>query len=52
MAHLLEDVDLAGDAFHVAFIFDFVLFEDFDCDHFVGNCVSADPHLAERTLPE
>ena len=52
MAHLLEDVYFACDSLNVALVFYFVLFEDFNRNHLVGDCVSTDPHLAECALSE
>lgn len=52
VVHLLEDFDFSRDAFNVFLVFDFGLFQDFDCDLLARQNVRAQPDFAEGALTQ
>ena len=52
MANLFQDVNLARHSLYIRFIFDFVLFQDFNCDKFIRDCMRPDSHFSKGSLTE
>ena len=52
VVHLFQDFDFSRDAFNVFLVFDFGLFQNFDCDLFACQDVRAEPDFAEGALTQ
>ena len=50
VSHYLENVDLPSHALNIAYISDFVFFEDFDCHFLTGEGVRSNLYLSKGSL--
>ena len=52
VVHLFQNFDFSRDAFNVFLVFDFGLFQNFDCDLLARQDVRAEPDFAEGALTQ